>query len=250
MMLGFLGWLNILLAFFLFTAGIVLGTVLYQALYFEIPEPTGLTLPRENYPLLFKDLRDLRAKLKAPRFHEVLFFMDFSASMTQVPQQNGLLPAKNFLIIGLPLLFTTTWEEFLAILAHELAHLLGNHVGSTHGAHTLRLRVVRVINHLTHRIKRFRSNLLLPPLLNFFERLELITLALGRQQELEADHHAGQANDPRLCARSLCKAVVLARYWHEDLQREINRTMIQAKAPDISILRDFLQRLTTPEMRT
>jgi hypothetical protein len=69
-------------------------------------------------------IEELRARLRAPRVHRVLVTGDFNAAVVRVPRLALLGWYRNHLLIGLPLAKALTPEQFRAVLAHELAHLL------------------------------------------------------------------------------------------------------------------------------
>ena len=110
------GWVLGLLAF-----------VIVRALWVRLDAPEGLQLKRGEVPALFELIDELRAALKAPHFHVVLLTSDFNASVVQVPRLGVFGWHRNFLTLGLPLLQALSPEQFRAVVAHEFAHLSGNH---------------------------------------------------------------------------------------------------------------------------
>ena len=52
---------------------------------------------------------------------------EFNACIVQIPRFGLFGGARNYLVIGLPLMQTLTVEQFAAVLAHEYGHLSGAH---------------------------------------------------------------------------------------------------------------------------
>lgn len=211
-----------------------------RVMFFSMGLPHGYDIPRSSFPLLFKDLRDLRKKLGAPSFDEVYFTMEMGAGMLEQPRAFGLLPARNYLIVGFPLLHGVSREEFLAILAHELAHLSRKHSSLMRSAYRLRVQLARAHRELRQRAVRGH---LLPNLSDFWERFELATRRLSRAHEFEADGIAARISPVRQTAVALCKAHVLGRFWDEELDEEIVRRMVRSDIPDIMPLQAFRRHL-------
>ena len=241
-------WIGGWAACLLVAIGLAVCWTMTRVMFFEIEPPNGFDIPRRKFPLLFKDLRELRQKLRAPRFHDVIFTMEMGASMVELPRWHGLLPSRNFLIIGFPLLHGVSRDEFLSILAHELAHLSQKHNRLTRSVYRLRVQLIRAHRELQRRVYRQRRNTSQTGLMDFWERFELATRRLARAHEFEADRISARLSPAKQVASALCKAHVLGRYWGEHLDDEISRRMIRSDIPDIMPLQAF-RRLRPPDPR-
>lgn len=104
---------------------LILGLI--QSLWMKYSPPTGIALHRQDLPELFAVLDKLTMALQAPVCHHVLLTTKLNAGVLQIPRLGFLGWQKNYLLIGLPLMQAVSPEQFEATLAHELAHLSGNH---------------------------------------------------------------------------------------------------------------------------
>ncbi|WP_168708514.1 M48 family metallopeptidase [Hydrogenophaga sp. PAMC20947] len=95
------------------------------ALFTRITPPDGLELTRDQAPELFRALDRLRKRLDGPPIHRVVIHDEYNAYITQQPLLGLVGPVRNTLGVGLPLLLTIDKPRFLAVLAHEYAHLRG-----------------------------------------------------------------------------------------------------------------------------
>ena len=114
----------------------------------EFNPPEGYTLVREEAPKLFAMIDSLAGELKAPAVHQVLLTEEFNASIVQVPRFGLLGGASNYLVIGLPLMKALSPEQFRAVLAHEIAHLSGNHGRFSSWVYRIRQTWITVLENL------------------------------------------------------------------------------------------------------
>jgi Zn-dependent protease with chaperone function len=118
---------------------VALAVAVVRAMWIRFEAPEGRPLTRSEFPELFAALDELRAKARAPALHAVLLTNDFNAAVVQYPRFGLLGGARNYLVLGLPLMHALAPEEFKAVIAHELGHLSGSH--GRFGAWIYRLRV-------------------------------------------------------------------------------------------------------------
>jgi Zn-dependent protease with chaperone function len=95
------------------------------AMFTRMPASAGLELTRDQAPELFRALDRLRKRLDGPPIHRVVINDEYNAYISQQPLLGLVGPVRNTLGIGLPLLLTIDKSRFLAVLAHEYAHLRG-----------------------------------------------------------------------------------------------------------------------------
>ena len=106
-------------------AGVGLCWVALGSLFSRTQPPDGVSLTREQAPELYRALDRLQKRLDGPPIHRVVVHDEFNAYITQQPLLGLTGPVRNTLGIGLPLLLTVDKPRFLAVLAHEYAHLRG-----------------------------------------------------------------------------------------------------------------------------
>ena len=93
----------------------------------NIPKPKGIELKRQKAPNLFNLIDELTLTLNIPNFQPVILDDQVNAGVLQRPKFGFFGPSENYLILGLPLMQALSLEQFKAVVAHELAHLSGNH---------------------------------------------------------------------------------------------------------------------------
>ena len=98
-----------------------------NAVFLQLPAPKGDEVTRDQAPALFAAIDRVRARLGGPRVHHVLVVDSVNAAVMQRPRFGLVGFARNYLLLGLPLLESTTPDEALAIVAHEYGHLAGSH---------------------------------------------------------------------------------------------------------------------------
>ncbi|HVW67452.1 MAG TPA: M48 family metalloprotease [Steroidobacteraceae bacterium] len=108
-------------------AFLVLVYLVARAMWVSLDPPQGRKLERAECPELFRLIDRLRASLAAPRLASVLLTGDFNAAIVQHPRFGIFGGARNYLLLGLPLMHSLSPEEFEAVVAHEFGHLSGAH---------------------------------------------------------------------------------------------------------------------------
>lgn len=245
---GSLDWVPDWLAWLVFLVAGFAAALIWNASRVTLGEPGGYRISREMFPLLFKDLRELRTKLKAPRFDEVLFTDQLNASIVEIPQALGLLPPRRVLSIGFQLLYSLDREEFNAVLAHEIGHVSKQHNRTSRSGYRLLLEIHQLRASLESRLASGSWNPLMPVLAAYLERLELLLLRLKRVHELEADRLAAAATSTELSARTLCKIHALGEYWDDALSEDIAARMVQSDIPNLQLLAFYRSKITKPEL--
>jgi Zn-dependent protease with chaperone function len=117
----------VILYAFALLASLVLVTTVLSTLWVKMRPPPGHALqPGEALPL--RAMADEVSKAAgAPRVHAIHVDEQLNAGVYQFPRFGFWGPRKNYLVVGLPLLASTTPAQFRAVLAHEVAHLKGRH---------------------------------------------------------------------------------------------------------------------------
>jgi hypothetical protein len=60
--------------------------MLLQALWVRFPPPEGMRLRKEEMPLLFDDVEEIRSRLQCPPVDEIVLDDEFNAAMVQTPR--------------------------------------------------------------------------------------------------------------------------------------------------------------------
>ncbi|MBF2067872.1 MAG: M48 family metalloprotease [Calothrix sp. C42_A2020_038] len=106
---------------------VIMAIGMVRLFFVKFQPPTGLELYRQQVPELFTIIDEIREVLQTPPIHHVLLNYEHNAGILQIPRLGFLGWQKNYLVLGLPLLQSLTVEQFRSTIAHELAHLSGNH---------------------------------------------------------------------------------------------------------------------------
>ncbi|HWB61575.1 MAG TPA: M48 family metallopeptidase, partial [Chthoniobacteraceae bacterium] len=140
--LGVTGWaagpngvLLDILAGVAFIGGILLA---WRIVRVKLPPIEGRRVTAAEAPALFNALAALRAKLGAIPVHRVLVVTGLNASVVQQPRFGVFGWWRNYLLLGMPLLEVLTENEFIAVLAHEFAHLSRQHGRLSHWLYRVR----------------------------------------------------------------------------------------------------------------
>jgi Zn-dependent protease with chaperone function len=217
----------------LIVVGILLWRIL-KALWVKIDPPAGTEVDAGQAPELFAMLEDLRRSLRAPRFHQVLITDDFNAGVVQSPRLGLFGWHRNYLLIGLPLMKALTYEQFKAVLAHELGHLAKGHGSTSNWLYRQRLRWGRLVEALD--AAESRGGMLFKPFMKWFAPyFHAYSFPLARANEYEADATSARLTSPQAAAEALTSVNVVGdylaeRYWPR-LHRQADETPAPAFAP-------------------
>jgi len=193
---------------------LLLAVMAVRALWVTLPPPEGAELTQAQAPQLFALLAKIRTKLKGPKIDKVLIDDEFNACIVQIPRFGLFGGARNYLVIGLPLMQTLTVEQFAAVLAHEYGHLSGAH--GHFGAWIYRLRVTwsRILEAIQERPMRGAGLFI-----NFFRwyvpYFNAYTFVLARADEYEADRAAAEVAGAKNIADALLALQVGGRFMDE-----------------------------------
>jgi Zn-dependent protease with chaperone function len=201
----------------------VLAGVIVRSLWVRLPPPGGIRLKRADAPALFDAIEEVRKEVGGPRVHRVLAVPDLNAAVVQIPRMGPIGPARNYLLLGLPLLQALPADCVRAVLAHEFGHLSGRH--GRFGAWIYRLRGswARLLNDL-----EARQHAATGLFRRFFEwyapYFSAYSFALARGQEYFADEVSAKAAGERTAARALVELAVAdrfldAEYWPRVFER-------------------------------
>ena len=171
-----------------------------RALWFVCPQPKGIEVGPHFGGQLQRAVKDIAARIGAPRVHRILITDTNNASALQIPRAGIFWPA-NTLVLGYPLLATLSVDQVRAVIAHELGHMTHAHGRIASWAHRTRLSWLRLMDVL-QRHQSVPAHVYL--LFRFYvPRLHAHAAAVSRQQELLADRLAAEVTGADLAAQAL-----------------------------------------------
>ncbi|GLY05155.1 Zn-dependent protease [Actinoplanes sp. NBRC 101535] len=166
---------------------ILLGAVgaiaagLWRALRARPDEPHGLILTPEQAPELWATVREMadEAGTRAP--DEIRLVPEVNAAVSEDTRLLGLIAGTRRLYIGMPLLQTFTVDQMRSVLAHELGHYSGSHTRMAEIAYRGRLAMHETLSRVG------KWNVFGWVFKGYGYLYLLVSNAVGRRQELEAD---------------------------------------------------------------
>jgi len=216
-----------------------------RSIHVRIDPPEGFEIHRSQSPQLFILLDEVSKKLDCARFHHVLLTGDYNAMVFQVPRLGVLGWQRNFLIIGLPLLQGLSAEQFRAVVAHEFAHLSGNHSRFGCWIYRVRRSWEQVLNRMLAQQQAGAGFLL-----KFFQwyapYFKAYTFVLARANEYEADRWSAQLTGPEIAAQALCHVQVHSRLLEESFWPETMRLACAQAQPEVGAFHRMGERLKSP----
>ncbi len=221
-LLGKVGW-----------AFLALIYVVLRAMWVRLEPPQGRPLTSKECPELFRHIEVLRVTGRAPAVDHVLLTGDFNAAIVQHPRFGIFGGARNYLMIGLPLLQSLSPQEFQAVVAHEFGHLCGAH--GRFGAWIYRLRTgwARLLDALqTH---NHWGAALFTRFFNWYAPLfSAYSFVQARQQEYEADRMSVAAVGREATASALLRVNTQGEFLAEAFWPAIFKRADADPAPTMS----------------
>lgn len=194
-----------------------------SALLTRFPVPQGLELRREQAPALFEAMDAMRARMKGPRFHHVLVTGELNAAVVQRPLFGLLGPARNYLILGLPLLESLSPQEALAVVAHEYGHLAGSH--GRFGAFIYRLRNTWGTVHAISQQWQGAAGAPLRRMVAWYApHFNAYTFVLARANEYQADAAAAELVGADVTASALKRVDVSSAHFGKFMEQTFSQT--------------------------
>ena len=190
--------------------------VVLRMFFMRLTPPTGRIITREEAPRLFETIEKMRKKLSGPRIHHVLIDREYNAAISQLPRFGLFGGHTNYLMLGLPYLLGVPKREMLATIAHEYAHLCGDH--GKLGAWVYRQR--RTFGALYEQVRNASDENwihagIAKALDRFMPYYNAYTFVLSRQNEYEADRIASRLVGASSNASGLVRDALLGRWIHE-----------------------------------
>lgn len=193
-----------------------IGWHTFRMFFASHPAPKGRVLTDSEAPRLFSMISGLRTRLQGAPIHHVLITQEFNAAIAQCPRFGLFGGYRNYLILGLPILYALSEEEILAVVAHEYGHLAGNHAKFSGWIYRQRTTFGALYEHAQQRRSKSKVNNIFASLLDWFgPYYNAHTFVLSRQNEYEADEIASQIAGSQASASALIRTRLLATWLSE-----------------------------------
>ena len=204
--------------------------VLFRSVFIRWPKPEGVVLTREHFPALFDIIDELRQKLDAPTIHQVLITPEFNAAIIQTPRFLAFGFTHNTLILGFELLVSLSADELKSVLAHELAHLSGNH-SKFHGwIYQARESWQNMMYNLDQ-----HNGWTTAPIRKFFNwyspRFSAYSFALARLNEYEADSVSAELCSNSVASSALLKLPAYSHFIQDKHWDTFNHSVLEVSQP-------------------
>ncbi len=226
------------LILFLSVTTLTIGKAFLELLLFKFPPPKGVYVRRSETPELFSLVGSLIVKLKSLKLHRIVITDEFTASVMQIPSMGLFGKSRNYLIIGLPLLYSVSPVELQAILAHELGHLSGDHGVFQGWIYRSRRTWLSVLNNLQNRQEKNHNSFLFAFFYWYVPLFNAYSFVLARQNEYEADNCAKEIVGSQQIASALINVQVKS-YYLKIIWNKISEKITQQSTPPVNIFADF-----------
>lgn len=214
------GTLSLLWADNFLKAGIplvLIAGLMLRAIFVRLPTPDGTYLDGDLRRKVLDAFDNVRSASGGQQVDEVVLDPALNAAVQQIPRYGLFGPTKNYLILGVPLLRLLTIEEARAVVAHEFGHLSHGHGRLGSMVYRLNQTLASAACTLDEKARSGFKGMSFRFLRWFDERFSVLTFAMRRGQEYEADSVAANATRPEDLSSSLCKLNTLDEslgdYW-------------------------------------
>jgi Zn-dependent protease with chaperone function len=171
------------------------------------PPAVGLALGPERAPGLWAQVRAIAAAMGTRAPDDIRLVPEANAAVQEDARLLGLRRGRRHLYVGVPLLQALTFDQVRAALAHELGHYSQRHT-------RLGMLTYRGMDTIDQTIARVGPGSLAGWMLRGYRRLYLlVSLAVRRRQEVEADRAAIRVAGPQAMASVLREMPALAAAW-------------------------------------
>lgn len=243
--LGFLGGLLVvavkspILLLFLVKSKLIIAVglvayVMMKSLFIKIPAPEGYRLKYDQAPELFEAIKKYQSDLETAKIHEVLITPELNAAIQQSPRLGIFGWQKNSLILGAELLMVLSPREVMAVIAHEMGHLSGNHAKFNGWIYRVRIGWMNILYTVANinAVARWVFGKFFGWYAPYFSAY---SFALARANEYEADQMAAQVTSADALAAALAGTEVMSKmvfnhYWEQLERQAIHGSRITASA--------------------
>lgn len=206
----------------------------FRMFFASLPAPQGRELSAAEAPQLFRAIADMQQRLQAAPIHHVLITDEFNAAIAQCPRFGLFGGYRNYLVLGLPLMYAVSGEEMLSIIAHEYGHLAGGHGKLSRWIYRQRSTFDVLYEHARTRREDNMVNGVLAGLLDWFAPYyNAYTFVLSRQNEYEADAMAREIAGAAASASALIRIHLLGDWLHSSFWPKLYDQAKQHETPPV-----------------
>lgn len=224
---------------------LVLLAIMARALWVRLEAPEGVRVTRKDAPELFKLLRTIRKRLKAPRTDVVLLNPDFNAGIVQIPRLGLLGWQKNYLVLGLPLMQALSQEQFTAVLGHEYGHLSGAHSKLGGWIYRIRMTWFQLMEALD-RQEHWGAFIFRKFFDWYAPYFSAYSFVLARSNEYEADRCASELTGVHVAAQALVGSALYGAFLSDDFWPGIYQTANTTSKPPKGVYAAMSRKLHEP----
>ncbi len=178
--------------------------------------PDGIHVPLAQCPRLLEALERIRQKIGGPPIHQLVITEAYDARIVQQVRLGGLLPARNHLLLGLPLAMAIDRPRLIAVIAQEYAHLRRNRNWLGAWIFRARRRLQALYNRLADARQMTRLGWINERFMRWYmPRWWAASFVVARQDELVADRLAARLVTKPLMGDALSEVAVRGRWCCE-----------------------------------
>lgn len=178
--------------------------------------PDGIHVPQPECPRVYEALERIRQKNGGPRIHHLVITEDYSARIVQQVRLGGLLPERNYLLLGLPLAMAIDRPRLIAVLTQEYAHLRRNQGWLGAWVYRGRRRMQRLRDRLADARQMTHLGWLNERFMRWYlPRWWAASFVVARHDELVADRLAARLVSKQLMGDALSEVAVRGRWLRE-----------------------------------
>lgn len=222
---------------------VLLLWVLARSVFVRLPKPQGYKLDRKTYPQLWAEVDKIAKTLSTVPIHTILLDTSMNAAVLQTHRFGLIGPTQNTLMLGLELLLALSTQQARSVLAHELAHLSGNH--SKFAGKIYRVRQSWLDIHQAFiQTNAFGTGLISRFFAWYSPYFAGYSFVLARDNEYEADYIASQLTSREATASALVAVNVLSEFTQQYFWKPLFArpyTQAQPETQIYSLLRQFYQ---------
>lgn len=216
------------------------------SLWLRMPPPAGVGLDRRRHAPLYAAVDRMSDQLGAARVHHILVDDELNAQMAHLPRFGLFGGYRNYLVVGLPLLYALAPGQFDSVIGHELGHLAGRH-GRTSAAVYRTNRVWQRWLAATRGGEGLVSGLAGRFFGWYAPRFAAVTFVMRRAAEHEADRAAARVATPAAAAEALARIEVADRFRSARVAEALTEFSKTEPEPPEGIFEVMLQSLAAAD---
>lgn len=213
-----LGWLSVLafssdhvrgagyLAVFALVLAFGIVSALWKVARAKAAPPHGVEVPPQSAPELWTVVRELAAAAHTRAPDEIRLVPDVNAAVSEEARLLGLVGGRRRLYLGVPLMQALDVAMLRSVLAHELGHYSRNHTRLGPLAYRGRAVVIATVQATTGSIVGWL-------LAGYAWLYMLVSAAVSRRQELEADEISVAVAGRQVAQQALREVEVVSAAW-------------------------------------